>query len=61
MILKRIIICSRCNQQVLPVSEKIEIPEYRNDHGPACCCMSCVISRGEKRITDERARQLGVR
>lgn len=61
MILKRLIVCASCNQQILPVSDRLEIPEYRNDHGPACCCMSCVVARGEKRIAEERVRHLGAR
>lgn len=49
--------CSRCRGQhapdglcvkLVPV-ERVPLPEWRNDHGAACCCMSCLLMRGARR------------
>lgn len=63
MMLKRIVVCSRCNQQILPDGsvEKLQLPEFRTDHGPACICIGCVVARGERRIAADQARHLGAR
>lgn len=49
--LKRIVVCSRCNHQIMPdgTVDKMKLPEFRTDHGSACCCMACVLKRGELR------------
>ena len=48
---KRIVVCSHCKQQILPdgTAPRLELPEFRNDHGPACTCGACVFRRVKMR------------
>lgn len=33
---------------------RLPLPEFRDDHGQACCCMRCVVLRGERRIAEDK-------
>lgn len=61
--IKRIVVCSHCNQQITPAGsiERLPLPEFRTDHSETCVCGACVYRRFKMREAEQRAGQWGVR